>query len=274
MVFTEATRAMAWKELTDKMRNRWVLLVALAFLLFTLIIAYFGAAPAGVMGFRRIETTLASLTSLVSFFIPLMALTLGGGIIADERERGTMELLLASPISAAEFIVGKFLGLLVAMTLALVVGVGSAGVLLGLKTGPGGLLPFGRFLLNCIILGLVFLSISLFISVLLYERSKVVAFTVLVWLFYTILYDLGVIGVVLVTKGEIGMGPFTALLLLNPVDVFRLLNFLSIGEFRLILGLTAVEFPSYINTASLLVVSLLWLGVPLIGTMLIYRRRY
>ena len=230
MVFTEATRAMAWKELTDKMRNRWVLLVAFTFLLFTLMIAYFGAAPAGVTGFRRMETTLASLTSLVSFFIPLMALTLGGGIIADERERGTLELLLASPMSATEFIVGKFLGLLVAMTLAVTVGVGAGAGLLSIKTGVEGMLTFVRFLVNCIILGLIFLSISLFVSVLLYERSRVVAFTVLIWLFYTILYDLGVIGIVLITKGEIGMGPFTALLLLNPVDVFRLLNLKNTEE--------------------------------------------
>ena len=274
MVFTEASRAIAWKELLDKLRNRWVIIVGLTFMIFTLSIAYLGAAPAGLTGFRRIDTTVASLTSLVTFFIPLMSLTLGGGIIADERERGTLEILLASPVSAMEFITGKFSGLLLALAIALVAGLGLAGGMLALKAGVGTLWVFGRFVFNSLLLSIIFLSISFFISIAFYERTKVIALSVFLWLFYTIIYDLGLIGVVLLTKGEIGLNLFSALLLLNPVDVYRLLNFVSIGEFKVVVGLASVEFSGFINTPLLLLVSLLWTAIPLGGGYLLYKRRY
>jgi len=274
LVFTEASRAIAWKELIDKLRNRWVIIVGLTFMLFTLSIAYLGAAPAGLTGFRRIDTTVASLTSLVTFFIPLMSLTLGGGIIAEERERGTLEIFLASPVSALEFITGKFLGLLIALTIALVAGLGLAGGMLALKSGIETLWVFARFVFNSLVLSIIFLSISFFISIAFYERTKVIALSVFLWLFYTIIYDLGLIGVVLLTKGEIGMNLFSALLLLNPVDVYRLMNFISIGEFKIVVGLASVEFSGYINTPILLLIALLWTVIPLGGGYLLFKRRY
>ena len=274
MVFTDASRAIAWKEFIDKIKNRWVIIVGLAFMVFTLSIAFFGAAPAGLTGFRRIDTTVASLTSLVTFFIPLMALTMGSGMIADERERGTLEIFLASPITAFEFIIGKFAGLLMAMSVALVVGLGLAGGILAFKGGPDAVIIFGKFILNSLLLSVIFLSISFFVSIAFYERTKVIAFTIFIWLLFTIIYDLGLIGIVILTKGEVGMNFFTALLLLNPVDVYRLLNFLSIGEFRIIVGLASIEFPEYINTLLLVIISIIWTVIPLTAGYVLFKRRY
>src|SRR5690606_22409038 len=61
----------AAKELRDRMRNRWVLAVAIVFTVFSLVIAYFGGAQQGQVGFRSIEFTIASLVSLVIYLIPL-----------------------------------------------------------------------------------------------------------------------------------------------------------------------------------------------------------
>ncbi len=118
MVFTNATRAIAHKELSDKLKSKWVLVIASGFAAFTIVISYFGGATSGVAGFRSMDATIASLTSLVTYFIPILALTLGGGIIADERDKGTLELYLSSPISISEFIIGKFLGLAIALAIS------------------------------------------------------------------------------------------------------------------------------------------------------------
>jgi len=80
-------RAIAHKELSDKLKSKWVIVIGSGFALFTLVISYFGGATAGVTGFMSLEATIASLTSLVTYFIPILALTLGGGIIADEQEK-------------------------------------------------------------------------------------------------------------------------------------------------------------------------------------------
>ena len=77
----------AAKEFRDRMRNRWVLAVALVFTVFSLVIAYFGGAQQGSVGFRSIEFTIASLVSLVIYLIPLIALLLGFDAIVGERER-------------------------------------------------------------------------------------------------------------------------------------------------------------------------------------------
>ena len=77
----------AGKEFWDRIRNRWVLAVALVFTAFALVIAYFGAAQQGAVGFRSIELTIASLVSLVIYLIPLIALVLGFDAIVGERER-------------------------------------------------------------------------------------------------------------------------------------------------------------------------------------------
>jgi Cu-processing system permease protein len=273
-VFTDAIRAIAHKEFSDKLKSRWVIVIALGFAVFTLIISYFGAAPAGVAGFQRFDATIASLTSLVIYFIPILALTLGGGVIADERDRHTLEIFMSSPITAGEFIFGKFAGLSISLALSTLLGFGASGILLLSKSGIGSLGSYMVFILHSLMLGIIFLSVSFLVSILFDDRTKVIAVTIFLWLFFTILYDLGLVGLLIVTKGGVGTGVFTSLLLLNPVDVYRILNFVSIGEFSIHLGLASVEFPSYMTGTFLWGVTLFWVLTPLLAGYLLFKKRY
>jgi Cu-processing system permease protein len=267
-------QAIAYKELSERLKSKWVIIIAAGFTVFTIALSYFGTAPVGVAGFRGLDATIASLTSLVIYFIPILALTLGGGIIADERDRGTLELFLSSPISAGEFILGKFSGLSISLALSTLLGFGISGVVLISKGGIEGMGGYLIFIIHSIILGLIFLSVSFLTSILFYERAKVIAFTVFLWLFFTIVYDLGLVGLLILTKGGVGTGIFSVLLLLNPVDVYRILNFLSIGEFTVYLGLASVEFPSYMTKPLLWGISLLWIFIPLVVSYYFFKRRY
>ena len=51
MIETRQILAVAGKEFRDRMRNRWVLAVALVFAVIALLIAYFGGAQQGQVGF-------------------------------------------------------------------------------------------------------------------------------------------------------------------------------------------------------------------------------
>jgi Cu-processing system permease protein len=273
-VFTDAMRAIAHKELSDKLKDKWVIVIGSGFALFTLVISYFGAATAGVTGFMSLDATIASLTSLVTYFIPILALTLGGGIIADEQEKGTLGLYLASPISIGEFLIGKFLGLVIALVLAIVAGLGIAGGILLIKTGLGAAGTYLIFVLNSVVLGVTFLSVSFLISVLFYERAKVIALTIFLWLFFTILYDLGLIGLLIITKGNVGTDIFSMLLMFNPVDIYRILNFVSIGEFQVMIGLASVDLPAYIRPSMLWAISMIWIIAPLGISCYYFKKRY
>ena len=48
---------LASKEFRDRLRNRWVLAVALVFAVFSLVIAYAGGAQQGTVGLRSLEFT-------------------------------------------------------------------------------------------------------------------------------------------------------------------------------------------------------------------------
>lgn len=271
---TEAVWAIAHKEFTDKLKSRWVIVIGSAFTLFTVVISYFGTAPSGMAGFRALDATIASLTSLVTYFIPILALTLGGGMVADEQEKGTLGIFLSSPITVAEFIIGKFSGLVLALALATTAGLGVAGVILFVRTGVGAIGTFLIFIANSIVLGVIFLSVSFLVSVLVYERTKVIASTVFLWLLFTILYDLGLVGLLISTKGDIGTGTFSLLLMLNPVDVYRIMNFTSIGEFKMIIGLASVQFPEFMRASILWGVSLIWIVAPLMLSFHFFKRKY
>lgn len=273
-MFTDAMRAIAHKELSDKLKSRWVIVIGSGFALFTVVISYFGGASAGVTGFMSLEATVASLTSLVTYFIPILALTLGGGIIADEQEKGTLGIYLSSPISVGEFIIGKFSGLVIALMLSIVAGLGIAGAILFFRAGAEAAGTFVIFIMNSLVLGIIFLSVSFLISILFYERTKVIALTIFLWLLFTILYDLGLIGLLIVTKGDVGTNIFSMLLMLNPVDVYRILNFTSIGEFQILIGLASVEFPSYIRTSMLWGISMIWIIAPLGISYYYFKKRY
>lgn len=274
MVFTDAMKAVAQKELSDKLKSRWVVVIAAGFALFTVVISYFSGATSGVAGLRSMDATIASLTSLVTYFIPILALTLGGGIIADERDKGTLELYLSSPMSIGEFITGKFLGLAVALVLSTTAGLGIAGIIIIIKLGFSTVLTYLLFVLNSVFMGLIFLSVSFLVSVLFSDRARVIAFTIFLWLFFAVLYDLGLVGLLIITKGVVGNEIFSALLILNPIDVYRVLNFLSIGELRVFLGLAAVELPGYMNTPVLWVITLLWVVTPLYLSYYFFKKRY
>jgi Cu-processing system permease protein len=267
-------RAIAYKELADKLKSKWIIVIGAGFALFTLIISYFGGSTAGVAGFRGLDATVASLTSLVTYFIPILALTLGGGIIADEQEKGTLEIFLASPISVAEFIMGKFCGLVIALALSTTAGLGVAVGIFLIKTGVAAAGTFLIFIIHSVILGIIFLSVSFLISILLYERSKVIALTVFIWLLFTVLYDLGLVGLLVITKGGIGTNVFSMLLMFNPVDIYRILNFISIGEFKILIGLASVEFPAFMGAPLLWGVSLVWILGPLVLSYYFFKRRY
>lgn len=273
-MFTDAMRAIAHKELSDKLKSRWVIVIGTGFALFTLVITYFGGAPAGVTGFMAIDASIASLTSLVTYFIPILALTLGGGIIADEQEKGTLGIFLASPISVGEFILGKFSGLVIALLLSTVAGLGIAGAVLLFRAGVEAVGPFLIFIINSVMLGVIFLSVSFLISILLYERTRVIALTIFLWLLFTIIYDLALIGLLIITKGTIGTEVFSMLLMFNPVDIYRILNFISIGEFQVLIGLVSVDFPVYIRTSLLWGISMIWIIAPLVISYYYFKRRY
>ncbi|AWI75724.1 hypothetical protein CEW83_11280 [Parazoarcus communis] len=253
----------AGKEFWDRIRNRWVLAVALVFTAFALVIAYFGAAQQGAVGFRSIDVTIASLVSLVIYLIPLIALVLGFDAIVGERERGSLDLLLSMPITRVELLLGKYLGLAAALTFSTVAGFGLVAVVLSSQLELDALFHYFGFMLSSVLLGCAFLSLAVMLSVFAGDRTRASGLAIAMWFFFVLVFDLLLLGALVVSGGQWGGELFPYLLLLNPADVFRILNIFSLEDVRALYGLATVFPPSLANPALLGVVMFAWIALPL-----------
>jgi Cu-processing system permease protein len=255
----------AGKEFWDRIRSRWVLAAAAIFTLFALVIAYFGSAQAGAVGFKGMDLTIASLVSLVIYLVPLISLILGYDALVGERERGSLDLLLTMPITRLELILGKYLGLGAALACSTIAGFGLAGIVLSYGIGVTALLHYASFILTTLLLGLAFLSLALLLSV--YCTSKVAAsgIAIALWFFYVLVYDLLLVGMLVVVGGGGYVGRiFPLLMLLNPADIFRILNVYNLEEVRSLYGLATVMPETLASYWALGLGLVCWIVIPLV----------
>jgi Cu-processing system permease protein len=253
----------AGKEFRDRIRNRWVLAVALVFTVFALSIAYFGAAQQGTVGFRSIEVTIASLVSLVIYLIPLIALLLGFDAIVGERERGSLELLLSMPISRAELLLGKYLGLAAALASSTVAGFGLVAVVLASRLDLGALYHYLGFMASSVLLGCAFLSLAVMLSVFASDRTRASGLAIALWFLFVLVFDLLLLAALVVSEGQWGGQALPYLLLLNPADVFRILNIFTLEDVSTLYGLATVFPPALARPGLLGLVMAAWIVLPL-----------
>ncbi len=253
----------AGKEFWDRIRNRWVLAVALVFTAFALVIAYFGAAQQGAVGFKSIDVTIASLVSLVIYLIPLIALILGFDAIVGERERGSLDLLLSMPITRLELLLGKYFGLAAALTFSTVAGFGLVAVVLSAQLDFNALFHYVGFMFSSVLLGCAFLSLAVMLSVFASDRTRASGLAIAMWFFFVLVFDLLLLGALVATGGQWGGEALPYLLLANPADVFRILNIFTLADVRSMYGLATVFPPALANPWLLGMVMLGWIATPL-----------
>ena len=264
MIQPRQVLTLAFKEFRDRLRNRWVLAVALVFAVFSLVITYAGGAQQGTVGLRSLEFTVTSLVSLVIYLVPLIALLLGFDAIVGERERGSLDLLLAYPITRSELLLGKYLGLALALALAMLAGLAAVGGMLVSQFGTRALFHYGGFVASALLMGLAFLSLAVLVSVLAKDRTRASGAAIVLWFLFVLVFDLALLGVLVATAGRYGGEIFPYLLLLNPTDVFRILNVFSAEDVRSAYGLVSVVPPVLLRLDVLSAVMFGWIALPLL----------
>jgi len=268
---SSACFAIARKELAGGLRNRWIWIVSMLLATSVLVIAFFGTATVGVHGVHGSGALIASLMNLAVYLVPLLALVMGCGAIIDEKQRGMLDLILVYPVSTGEYFSGTFLGFALALTIAIVSGFGISGLVLGLWSG----MELGAYValtFLALILGIVFLGLSFLLSLLSRERTRAVVASLFVWICSVFVFDLVLVGLLVVFGGELPSSVFRTILLLNPTDVFRILCFKWIGSSASPLGLSALTpfVPSTLLLAGVLVA---WAVLPLCISYAVFQRR-
>ncbi|MFC1747640.1 ABC transporter permease [Pseudomonadota bacterium] len=214
--------AIARKEFVDHLRNGWIIAVGLAFAIFSLLITFVGFGFTGSVGIGQEQTTLFSLINLVIYLVPLLGLLLSYDGIAGEQERGMLDLLRTYPFNTVHLFYGKWLGLFMVLTTTLVVGLA---VPAAISVYKGYAAPSWILLLaTSVWIGIIFNAIALMFSVLILERSKLIAIAIGIWLLFVVLFDLAVIGLLVYAEGDVPMAFVNLLFYLNPTALYRLLS--------------------------------------------------
>ncbi|PCI51110.1 MAG: hypothetical protein COB49_02820 [Alphaproteobacteria bacterium] len=266
------------KEARDGFRNRWVIMITLVMTALALILSFLGSAPTGTTSVSPLAVTVVSLSSLSIFFIPLIALLLAYDGVVGEAERGTLTLLLTHPVSRPEVILGKFIGHLFLLTIAIMVGYGVAGLTIAL-TGEAGFADqewdsFRRLLLSSVLLAAVFLSLGYVISAWVSERGTAAAMAIGIWLLFVLLYDMGLLALLASDSGNGINGELVKwLMLINPTDSYRMFNLTSSSDTALLSGMAGLSADHRASDASLVLIMLSWVIMPLAAAIAIFKRR-
>lgn len=249
--------ATAATEFRIALRNRWVTIAVVMMAIFAVVLSAAGSAPTGALGSDRLSVTVASLTSLAVYLVPLLTLLMSFDAVAGEVERGTLPLILTYPISRAELLGGKLVAHLAVLSIAVTAGYGCAiAVALAVDADAArGLPAVWRLLWSSVLLGATFLGIGYALSALARRPAGAAGLAIGLWLLAVVLYDLALLAAIVADGG----GAFTTqvfpwLLLANPADAFRLFNLAASEATAAAAGLggAATTIPAWQALASLL----------------------
>ncbi len=270
-----AVTTIARKEVQDAVAGRWLPLYAAVFAALAFGLSYLGQKNLGGLGFENFSRTTASLLNLCLLLSPLIALSLGAGGIAGERDRGRLTYLLSQPISRLDLLLGKFVGLTSAIAIATIAGFGVGGVVIATFASSVDVSTY--ITLVCLILALtaVMTGLGLLISVVSTSRVQALGVAMMVWFVAVLFFDLVLIGAV--SQTSLGGTGLLVALLLNPVEVVRVLAIIQLEPDLEVLG----PFGSYLlesvgatgATAILSAALAAWAAIPIVAAAWLFARR-
>jgi Cu-processing system permease protein len=267
---------LALKELRDGLRNRWVAAAIIVLAALALALSLLGSAPTGSLRASAMDITVISLASLSVYLVPLIALMLSFDAMAGEFERGTMMLLLTYPVKRWQVIIGKFIGHVMILFIAITVGYGGTILVMILLTGISseGWQAYVVMMATSLLLGAVFIALGYLVSVLVKERATAAGAAVGLWLLFVVVYDLMLFGVLVLDEGQvIGQQLFSFLLLVSPTDTYRILNLSMFGGVSEAAGIASVASEASVSGVLLFGVMLLWVLLPLTAALAVFQRR-
>ena len=227
-------RPLMEKEIRDAIGNRWLAGYAIVLGVLGLAAAGTGIESSSGLALQAFGRTTATLMNLCLLLAPLVAVVMGAAAIAGERERGTLENLLAQPFTRRRLLAAKHGALVVALSGATLAGFLPAGLLIAWY---GGLAPLAHYLVFpaiAMLAAIAMAGVGVMISV--WSRSAVQAqgTAIFAWFALVLLYDLILMGTLSI--GAMPAGAVAASLMANPIDAARVLGILTLEPDLYLLG--------------------------------------
>ena len=273
----------ARKEFKYNFKNVWIVLLAVTFLGLSILVSFYGTAVDASESWRDLQNTVLYMTTYIEYMVPILGLVLGYGSIVREREEGSIELLLSYPLERGEVISGKFLGLWGVLSICVVSGMGLGGIVIGTMVKDVVWAHYYLFILSSVILGGIYISISMMLSVIFEDSTSTMSASIFVLFLFSFLWLFGMYALAEFSFGwklvEAGTPPrwYFGMQLFNPILIWYTLLALNIPPLRA----WAMEFggrepqthPGYYDTWIMVILMIIWISVPLILSEFIFKRK-
>jgi ABC-type transport system involved in multi-copper enzyme maturation permease subunit len=269
------------KEFLDNIRNKWVILLSIIFTLLIIIFSYVaGGQTGGETTFGNLQNTVIALLTITSLLIPLIALILGFSTISGEAESGALYVVLSYPVRRIEVLLGKLLGLGSVIIFSIFLGFGLGGIILAATTGQESWIGYIVFILLSILMGFIYLSLSICISS--YCKRRITSIGgVLIVFFWGMIYGTVMIAILFATGYDLeslfigGNIPewFFYSVIFSPGDLHQTAVYRGFGlETIDAMGFSST-IPEILSMNLLLIVHLIWFILPLVLAYYFFRKR-
>jgi Cu-processing system permease protein len=112
------------------------------------------------------------------------------------------------------------------------------------------------------------------VSALVRERGTAAGIAIGIWLVFVLIYDMALLGLLVVDQGQLlSGGLLNALLLLNPADAYRLFNLTGSAGVSAFSGMAGVAQTATLSPPALLAALAAWALIPLGLAALAFSRR-
>ena len=233
---------------------------------YTLLLLVIGS---GVVYIGRDDAkAIASLLNVVLLIVPLVSIVFGTIYFYNSME--FMELLLTQPVRRSSIFKAEFYGVSFVLSLSFLIGIGIPLFTIGIS------IISSLLLLSGVVLTFIFVGISYLISVVDKDKTRSVAYSLIIWLFLSIIYD----GMILILSFIFIDYPIENLVLVltafNPIDLTRILIILNL-DLSALMGFTGASFDKLfgdfkgVTIASVML--LLWVFIPCTLALKKYKKR-
>lgn len=198
-----------------------------------------------------------SLLNVILLTVPLVSIIFSNIYMYNSSE--FIELLVSQPIQRKTIWSSLFTGLVIAMNMAYLLGVGIP-VLIFVPDMTGLII-----ILTGMMISTIFISIAVLCSILTRDKARGIGFAIITWLFLTLIYD----GLVLFLMFQFSdypiEKPMVIVSALNPIDLARIMVLLQV-DVTALMGYTGAIFKHIFGTSFGLIVSfglmILWIVIP------------
>ncbi len=243
-------------ELQDVFRGKWLIIYGMLFWLMTDLLLRFSGQSSHVI---------MSLVNIVLIFIPLISVIFGTLYLYNSRE--FIVLLLSQPINRMHLFMGMYIGIAIPLVSGFTIGIIIPFLYSGLENNTG-LLAIILLLGTGIILTLIFLALAFMIALSTEDRAKGLGFAILLWLFFTVVYD-GLVLIAIYLYSDYPLEHATIFMsLLNPIDLGRIMIVMQF-DIAAMMGYTGAVFQRFFGSSMGLLFTAgamaIWIFWPLYG---------